>query len=258
MAVYLQSDTGLDDEGLGSSIEFPLRTPIVIPSNIIAYVSLESFRYSNVFFNVDTYNNIFYYSLSNEIGTIYSLVVPPGNYTISSLLQYLNTELADSFMSFSYNSATFRITIENLTWGFIIRTGENSIAPNLGIPSETVQDITHTGANSVNLGGISVLNIGIPNFHINSNSVQGYRVSILDSILNDVLVGSTKSVANYSSSKYRINQSVISSIRVSITGDSGIPLDFQGLPWFLTLSITFEYKQAVIHPLPNAITGEAN
>ena len=53
-----------------SSISFDLKTVIKIPSNVDAYIQLNSFKFMNAFYNVNTTNNQFYFSLNEGIENI--------------------------------------------------------------------------------------------------------------------------------------------------------------------------------------------
>jgi len=247
MGIHLQSSNGIALNSLRNRIRFDLRESIIVPNNVDAYVSLVSFRYSNIFYNIDSHNCNLYYSLSSDIGTIDTLVVPVGNYTISSLLSYLNTELLDTGLIFTYNAQLFRVSVNNDSWGFIIRSGINSIASALGIVTPTAQDVTHTGLNSIDLGGINTIQIALPNLNLNSNGVRGSLPSVIEVLNNDVLVGSTKSHSNQNAVKYRVNQTVISSIETTLLGD-GRDIDFQGLSFYISLNFVFVYKFDFIAP----------
>lgn len=242
MSIYLDSALGNHETDLGNRVSFPLRTPVVVPQNMDCYVQLSAFRYVNIFYNIDAHNCVFYYSLSSDISEIYSVEVPVGNYNVTSLLTYLNSQLDDSFFLIEYEPSTFRIVVTNSFWGFIIRDGPNSIARSLGIVAPTPQATSHIARYSVSIGGVSVVNVLIPNLLLNSNGVSGSYVSCLDSILNDVLVGTTKSLTNDSAVKYRVNQTIINQIDVVLTGEGNRDLDMQGHAFFLNLELSFVYK----------------
>lgn len=242
MSIYLDSSLGNADNDFGNRVSFPLRVPVVVPSNMDCYVQLSAFRYVNIFYNIDSHNCVLYYSLSSNINEILSLSIPIGNYDVNTLLAYLNTQLEDEFFTVEYEPSTFRIVFTNSFWGFIIRPGTNSIARNLGIVTPTIQATSHIARYSVAIGGVNVVNVLVPNLLINSNGTGGYAVSCLDSILNDVLVGTTKSLTNDSAIKYRVNQSVINQIDVVLTGEGNRELDMQGHAFYLNLELTFVYK----------------
>lgn len=249
-AIHLDSRLGSHLSTLGNHVRFDLRNAIVVPQNIDCYVQMTAFRYSNVFYNVSQYNNVLYYSLSNDIGTVHEYIVPRGNYSVSSLISRLNIDLADDYMHFVYDPATFLVTVSNSEWGFILRTGSNSILLSLGIVGPTAQAITHTGIYCINLSGTSVVNVQLENLFISSNSTSGYAISLVDSVMNDVLLGSTKTISNPSASKYKINQSIITAIDVRLSGDLDRNLNMLGTPFYLSLALTFVYKFDVRMP-PN-------
>lgn len=255
MQINLASTQGIELNATGSKMRFPLRNAIIVPNNVQMYVSLSSFRYQNIFYNIGAHNNRFYYSISSEIGTTEFVEVLVGNYTIDNLLATLTDLLVDHSFAFTYSELTFRVTVTNAVFGFIIRGGENSIASYLGIETDTTQDIEHTGAGCYNLGGISIIDISLPNLNLSSNgSTQSSVISIIDRVQNDVLIGDTKSHVNQSNDKFRANTSVVSYLDIELYGNEGIDLNFLRTPWYLSLRCVFAYKFDFVAPFENRFT----
>ena len=119
----------------------------------------------------------------------------------------------------------------------------------LGFITPTAQLTDYTAEYSLNLAGTGYVNIGLPNLSLSSNGTAGFgQQSTLDCVLNDVGLGSTKSVSSLGALKYRVGTNIISSITVHLTADRGLPLNFHGLSWFLSLSISFAYQNEVKIP----------
>lgn len=250
-AIFLDSSQGNSTSSRGDRVSFPLQHPIVIPSNQNAYISLSGFRYSNCFYNVSEGQNKLYYRLSSDFyDETFMIEITPGNYSASTLLERLNTLLGPESFQFTYNPETFRMVVTNSLWGFEFLDGPSSMARYLlGFSLPTPRDVEYTGTYSLNLSGVSYINIGLPSLAITSNGTAGYtQGSTLECVLNDVGLGATKSVDSLGSQKYRINAPVIASIEVVLSGDRGSDLDFHGIPWFLSLSISFSYSNPVRIP----------
>lgn len=258
MSIFLDSSLGIEfPNGRGNRVSFPLQTPIIVPSNQDLYVQLIDFRYSNVFYNISEDKNVLYYQLQTDLySETFSITLTPGNYDINRLLEALNLALAGSYFEFTYAPETFRLTATNSAWAFKFVDGVNCMTRSvLGFQLPTPGGLSCVADYSINLSGTGVVNISIPNFYLNSNGSVGYTQSVLASVLNDVVLGSTKSISSWGSAKYRVNQSVITQVDVVLTGDRGVDIDFHGLPWFLSLTLSYVYKFPVL--IPRTLMNEA-
>lgn len=255
--VYLSSRNATDLNGYGSSVRFPLRKKIVTPANCQAFVSLSSLSYSNLFYNIGPtrQNTVFYYSLSNEISTVLELDIPAGNYNVVSLLEFLNTELADHGFVFTYNDATFRITAECSLFGFIVRDGENSVHRTLGFVVDTPQGTSYTGTHAIDLTGVRAVAISCPNLFLDSNG-SGIQTSTLAQVNNGTILGSTISYTATNPDRFIMGENTLNFIDVSLTDENGLPLNFLGSSWCMVLHISYIYTPAYIPPTNNFPTGE--
>lgn len=245
--VFLRSNeyTILNNGTKKSSITFNLKNTIKIPSNVDAYIQLNSFKFINSFYNVNSRNNQFYFSLNGgaeDINTIYSILIPVGNYTITSLLAYLNTELA-SYIVITYDGTLFKVICTSVSYTFILRSGSNHCLKLLGFSDSTIESSTITSPNLINLAGTQVLYISSGNLYIQSNSSTRATVSnILESINVDVLGGSSKSFYNPSSVKYRITDDFVSYLDINIFDENNDLVDFNNTDWYMSISFIFSYK----------------
>jgi hypothetical protein len=245
--IFLRSSeyTILNNGTKKSDISFNLKTLIKIPNNVDAFVQLDSFKCMNTFYNINSTNNIFYFSVNGGgyiIGTINNVVIPIGNYTISSLMTYINTQLT-TYLLLTYDNSTFKITFTS-PYNFIIRSGENSCNKLLGLNNDdTVMATTLTSPNLINLAGVQVLYITLGNITILSNSSINANVgNVLESINIDVLAGSSKNYNNISNQKYKINEIFINNININIYDENNNLVDFNNSDWFMTISVIFSYK----------------
>jgi hypothetical protein len=245
--VFLKSNeyTILNNSSKKSSITFDLKTSINIPLNVDAYIQLNSFKFINSFYNINSTNNNFYFSLNGgveDINIIYEINIPIGNYSITSLVTYLNTELT-SFIVVVFNNATFKLSFTSDTYTFIIRDGVNSCLKLIGFTDTTIETNDLNSTNLINLSGTQVLYVSLGNIHISSNSsVSSKHINVLESVNVDVLPGSSKSYYNSSSLKYKIAESYVSRIDVNIFDENGLLVDFNNTDWFMSISFIFSYK----------------
>ena len=246
--INLNSTNSTTITDLGSIAIFQLRSRINIPSNINAYIQLSTFKFSNVFYNVSEFNNVFAYSLSTDISDIQTVTVPAGSYSVSTLITLLNELLIDTFLILTLNQTNFRINVTNDTHGFILRSSANSIHDTLGFIVDSPQLVEYTAENAVKLSGVQVIQLSLPSLGINSNGVVGSDSSVLESIPVNVLTGSTQSYSPQHSSVYRIASNSITSFTVTLKSETGQLLDFHGSPWFLSVFISFQYLLPVLRP----------
>lgn len=242
-SIYLSSRNGTPLNEYGNYMEFTLRNKLVIPSHIQAFCSLASMSYSNVFYNISSVrkNNVLYYRIA---GIDYEHVLADGNYNVTNLLERLNTALEPA-LSFSYDDFQFRITVVGYS-AFSILDGSNSVNRILGFVPFSSSVFTYTGQYALNLTGVRRVIVSVPNMFLDSNGVPGTELHVLDSINNNVLLGSSVSYSNTSSNKYQIFETALSSIVVRLSDSDGNNLDFLGSEWVLTMHITYTYTPLLI------------
>lgn len=248
--IYLKSNeyTTLHNGSNKSYVSFELKNSIRVPNNVDAYVQLNSFKFTNSFYNINTLNNIFYYSLSSNINTILTVNIPVGQYTITTLLNYINTSLNGSIV-LAYSNTTFKITFSSSSYTFIIRSGTNDCLSVLGLTGTTTQSNNTTSTKLINLSGVQVVYLSLPNIKLYSNSAKNSKTSnILESINVDVLIGSSQSYYNPTNTRYKIGDDTINFIEVKLFDEYNNLLDFNNTDWFLNISIIFVYKFEYIPP----------
>ena len=248
--IYIKSNeyTTLHNGSFKSDVSFELKNTIIIPNNVDAYVMLNSFKFTNAFYNISTVNNMFYYSLSSNINTILTIQIPVGQYTITNLLSTLNTALASSII-LSYSNTTFKITFTSSSYTFIIRTGQNDCLNVLGLTTNTTQSSTTTSTKLINLSGVQVIYLSLANIKLSSNaSKSSTTTNILESINVDSLIGNIQSFYNPTNTRYKISDNYINFIDIKLYDEYNRFLDFNNVDWFLNISIIFLYKFQYIPP----------
>jgi hypothetical protein len=243
--IYLKSSefTTLHNGSAKSHITFELKNSISIPNNVDAYIQLNSFKFTNAFYNVNSNNNIFYYSLSNNINSIQSVVIAVGQYNITNLVSSLNSALNGSIV-LTYNNTTFKITFTSSTYTFIIRTGANNCLDLLGLSSsETSQSSSVTSDKLINLSGCQLLYIQLANIKLNSNTCKtSSLINVLEAVTVDNLIGSSESYYNTTNTRYKISDNYLNLIEVMITDEKANLVHFNSTDWYLNLSIIYSYK----------------
>jgi hypothetical protein len=122
------------------------------PLKAIKQVKLRSVTIPNVIYNVNSTNNVFNWTF----GSTYNFVIPPGYYTISSLMSaiqaFMNTQGSPNSYTLTYSSTSGLVTIAG-TSNFQINFGvANTCASLLGFPPTTTSSAnTFTGSNSPSL-----------------------------------------------------------------------------------------------------------
>lgn len=238
--IFLKSNdyTALFNGSHKSYISFQLKTPIIIPNNIDAYIQLTNFKFTNAFYNVDSTNNVFYYHKDTDK----SFTISAGNYKITNLIDYINSALSSDGITATYNSTTFKITFSCAT-NFYLMVGTNNCLSIIGFTAQTTSNTSTTSDKLIDLSGVKVLYFTFENIGINSNgSNESIINNIMEAINVDVLIGSNQSFTNPSNNKYRLSETTINQINVCIYDQNNNLLNFNDTDWFATLAIIYAYK----------------
>lgn len=237
----------------GTHFIYELNQPISKQVNMDMLIKLESFQFTNSIFNVNDTNNIFSYCFSSTGSPVFNIIVEPGNYTIEELVTYL-TNNATGDLSLSYNPDTLKVTINSLrVGGFRLMNGVNNktIYNLLGfesIQSDETLYMSRTGPYIINMNSNLSLNLILNNIRLHSNFVKG---SSHYNILNNVpIISGFGEVQTYTPCdfKYLVDTDDISSLELSIMNQDFKNVDFNGLHWYLTMTIEFLYKRELNIP----------
>ena len=204
------------------------------------YLMVSHAEVPNAFYLVNQYNNILY------INSI-AYTIPSGNYNASNLMTTLLNLLPASF-SVTYSSIFQKYTISS-TSAFTISYLNSSISRIMGLnrSSDMVgvlanDKYTVTLPNCVNFLPTARLNfrssiLQLENFQSNDGSSD-----ILLSLQNNASQNGVITYTNRSNLKYHVDLECVNEIDIRITDDSNRELDFNGVSWFLTLRVDYEYK----------------
>lgn len=204
------------------------------------YLMVSHAEVPNAFYLVNQYNNILYINSS-------AYTIPSGNYNASNLMTTLLNLLPASF-SVTYSSIFQKYTISS-TSAFTISYLNSSISRIMGLnrTSDMVgvlanDKYTVTLPNCVNFLPTARLNVRssilqLENFQSNDGSSD-----ILLSLQNNASQNGVITYTNRSNLKYHVDLECVNEIDIRITDDSNRELDFNGVSWFLTLRVDYEYK----------------
>ncbi len=143
-------------------------------------------------------NNVIYLSEVKLGGTPLQAVLTPGNYTTTTFLAELKTQLnavssiASSYTIVTYSKNTLRLTIGNASLQFaIILTGPNNAAPMLGYTTTQILASTHIGDTILNISGTNTVIVKSSKIAASCSSNTVYADGFPDkNILHTVTVAS--------------------------------------------------------------------
>ena len=220
---------------------FELYRPITIPNNVDAHIAIENFKFTNSIYNVNSYNRVFYYGLASGSYAIQSINIPVSNYSITTLITYLNANIGNGF-TFTYDDATFKITVTN-TEEFILYNSTNCILKVIGFSFENQSSSgnTITSNQMINLLGVQIIKLNVENLSFNSYSIKGInQKKTLLSVPLQSIQGDSQT--NFSNVKHLINDKIITHLVINLTDENDNVLELNGSDWYLNINLFFTYK----------------
>lgn len=246
--IFLSSSENTLSNGTAkSNLSFELKNQIHIPPNVECFIHLNSFKFVNSFYNIHSTNNKLYYSIDPYINDILEIEIPIGNYSITTLITYINSQISP--ITATYSTSTFKITFTAAN-NFKFWNGNNNCLKVLGFNEEdTTETTSKTSPNLINLGGSQILYIVVNNLNLYSN---GYKNSILNNVLESipisVLAGVSQTYVNQNTTRYKINVDTINRLEILIYDENNNLVDFNNNNWYINLSFIFSYKNQYIPP----------
>lgn len=229
---------------VGSHFSFDLSQSVEISDNVDAWLSVENFKFTNSFYNINRYNNVFYYGLASGGYSQNTVTIPQKNYNISTLVSYLNTSVGNGF-EFSYDETTLKMTITN-SEEFRLFAGANNVLKVLGFSNTLQQSVSNalTSNNVVNLLGIQMIYILINNLSFNSIGVKDSTRQLRNTLINipvTAIQGDTQLYSAQNSNRHKLFDKAISLLEIKIVDENGNEIDFNGVSWYLSLQLVFTY-----------------
>lgn len=198
------------------------------------YLSITHAEVANSFYLINEYNNILNI---NDID--YSLAY--GNYNISSLISSLLL-LIPSNISLLFNSIIQKITLSSPV-PFTISYSKSTINRIMGLSRTNDMIAIFSDQYKITLPNcVCFLPTSRINFRSSSLNLENYPSDLFLSLQNNASQNGIILYTNNDSSRFHINLESINELNIRVTDDSNRELNFNGINWFLTLRVDYEYK----------------
>ena len=214
---------------------------IVLPRNAKILLSVQSASIPYSFYNVDYFNNKLVYSVNG--GSDITITIPQGNYSTTSLKNYLSSVLTGFSITYSSLNNTFSFT--HSTSNFVFKNSSTCMEI-LGF--DETDDYTSTAkvltsVNSINL--FTIRNIYIASNNLSLNNINNSTPNLCNILASIPLTSGANSVITYSNTnnvKTGVNDvKNFTLLQVALTDQDGDILDLNGCHWSLTLQIDYTY-----------------
>lgn len=234
-----------------SDILFQLSQPIIVPTNVDIYCTLNVFRFVNGMYNVPNSSHILYWrSLKSGVWTEHSLSVPIGNWNIDNLIAYLDANQSPKDITFTYDPQTFKVKAVHhtgSTTAIELLPYPNNINARIGFSETEVTDIPIgvdgiTSPNLIDLLGTQNLYINIDDLQLGSNTTVGYGHS---NIIDHIAVVVPQGVGQtYTGNGLPLKCGVkkITQLRVQLFTGEGRLAELNNTEWYLSLLFNFKYE----------------
>lgn len=220
----------------GNAAECQFQLPVIYTSrDSYIHLSLVSLVLPYSFYNINSYNNVFSYSLLST-GLTYSRTLPQGNYNINQITAWLQANMGNS-MSVSYNTISNKITFSNSATSFTLVYNEFAKVLGFVAPTVNIFETTKTAPYCVNLYTTYCINVfsNVMTYNF-CNADQGTQ-TILASI--PVLTQPQGLISYENKSQYKANLYVgeISILQITLKDNLGRLIDMNGCDYCMTLQI---------------------
>jgi hypothetical protein len=207
------------------------------------FVSIQSAQIPGTFYNVDDINNRLDYTISGGGGSSHTLIIPPANYNVNSLLTYLTANMTG--FTITFNGQTNKYTFNRSSGGQFTFSSTSTCFELLGFQegqSYTSVALTLTSPLCVNFFTIQAVLIEITNLITNnktSNAAEN-NPSILVSIPITTSQNSVLSYYNVFNLHERINTiKNFASLQIRLLDQDLDLLDLNGANWTATIQLSY-------------------
>jgi hypothetical protein len=228
-----------------SNLIFDLNEIIAVPPNVDILMKLDSFQFTNSFYTVNDNNQYFYYTILG--GSMQTLTITNGFYNIDDLVILLNATAGGAIV-FSWDYYRYTITITS-TSSFIINSGKNNIYNIIGFNNSgtTAYATSITSPYLFNTMNVQQLKICLANINLKSiEKKYNKKDNILYSLRVAVGAGEIQNFYNNNDFMYSLYDNTISSLNVQIIDQNDVFVQFNGIEWFMSINICFQYKKQLI------------
>lgn len=226
-----------------SNILFDFKDILKDETNIInTQIEVISAQIPVSFYNINETNNLFIYGLGSVQKTI---TIPIGNYNATNLLTTMTSLFQangdSTIMTITLNKSTGKISFSNsqtfsIFYSFVTGNCINEVL-GLGTANYLYNSTTLTAPFMVDLLGIKVLNICSTLLPINSFSSENSATNTLATIPINASSFSLILYENSSEKRQTLGIRNVSAIDIQIYGDDNKLINFNGVPWTMTLAI---------------------
>lgn len=212
---------------------------IDIPRSNAIFMSVLNASIPYSFFNIDTYDNKLYYTISGKTTV---LEIPQGNYSVLTLRDYLNANMTG--FTWVYLSTSNQYQITHASTDFIFNK-ESTIFELLGFDDKA--DYTSSAKvlkSSIMCNFFPIRQILMQSFNIlnsNINASTPNNACIICSIPVTTQANGIIQYVNNGSTKFRVDHlDNISELRITLCDQDGDYLDLNGSHWSATLQIDIQ------------------
>ena len=224
-----------------SHIDFEFRGLLKEDSDILfSHVDIVNAQIPVSFYNVNYSSNVLKYSINN--GTIQTLTIPAGNYSISSLKSEIKNQFYSAGYSFviSYNESTNKYLFSNALYNFSFFSNGSSILETIGFDS--VANYTSTNKllyseHCCSLLGIKKLKISSVALATSALSSRGFG-DLLGIVPVNAGPRQMISYSNNGTRKALLKNRIVDNIDLMITDENNNFVNFNNVEWSITLAIT--------------------
>lgn len=244
--ITLNSKYGNTQNGTyNSNILFPFRGILKQEDDIVrTEIEVVSAQIPVSFYNINYTNNVFKYKIG--IGAIETVTIPVGNYNATKLISALTAGFIANGdgLIITLDSVTGILSIINtLAWTAL--TANNTMMTCLGfnqVDTAGLANISLVLSNPLNLLGVNLLSINSTLLGVFSYSNITSSKNVLASIPVDSPSFGIISFQNLSNITHKLKSKTIDDIDIQLYDDNGSFINFNAIPWTITLCLTIHRK----------------
>jgi len=204
-----------------------------------AYLSVVHAEVPNSFYIVN-------YTCNQLVLDGVTYVLTKGNYNVNTFIAHLLTLLPAGY-TITYSSVTTKITITHATTDFTINASNPSCTVNgimgLGSTDLTSVGLTLTMPNVVNFIPLNRINFRSNFFNFGCYSTADGASDIFLPLQNNAGQNSIINYVNQTQNKFLIQDRSITAFTISVTDDAGRFINFNGVPWYMTIQIDIDFLE---------------
>jgi len=208
---------------------------IEIPDGHHIYLSLQSASIPYSFYSISANDNTFIWGLvSGPINTYY---VQPGNYTITQLIDVIQTAVGANY-TITFSAITSKLLITHSTSNFIIYASTINHILGFSKTSNTTSTANLLyGRDCVNLNQIRAINVEVNFPTYNVNVAQPYNQNILATI--PIFVAPFSIITYTNANNFRTNLYVnkLDQIQIRLLDNEGRLIDMNGIQYQMTMQL---------------------